>query len=398
MTRKEISRRTMLRRTGCVAALSLLGTPQIFAGQKKATGEILRMGILSDQPNIYYGWPTVGLTAQGELLVSVSGGREEHVCPFGRVELFRSKDQGKTWTWPQTIYDGPTDDRDSGILVTSKGTILITTFTSLAYWEYVMKKEVELRAKGEKGKRLSDERYRRWMAVHTRISEQQLQKELGCWMLRSTDGGVNWSERYSSIYNSPHGPIELSDGRLLYPGKDLWSSDKEMGCSVSKDDGKSWEKLSIIPHPEGVNVTKEYHELHGVEAKDGTIVVQIRSHAKATNGETLQTESSDGGKTWSMPHSIGVWGLPSHLIRLKDDRLLMTYGYRRAPFGNQARLSEDNGKTWSEPIYVSKDGDQGDLGYPSTVQFSDGTLFSVWYESMKKNPKAVLRYAHWKIL
>ena len=37
---------------------------------------------------------------------------------------------------------------------------------------------------------------------------------------------------------------------------------------------------------------------------------------------------------------MGVWGLPSHLLRLRDGRLLMTYGYRRAPFGNQARDHE----------------------------------------------------------
>jgi hypothetical protein len=45
-------------------------------------------------------------------------------------------------------------------------------------------------------------------------------------------------------------------------------------------------------------------------------------------GETLQCESADGGKTWCEPHEIGVWGLPSHLLRLRNGNLLMTYGYR----------------------------------------------------------------------
>lgn len=397
MSNSKMNRRNMIGRTVSAAALiSLAGTPRVFAAQKKVTNEILRTGIISDQPNYYYGWPTVAITKDDELLVSSSGGREHHVCPFGRVDLFRSKDIGKTWTWPQTIYDGPTDDRDSGILVTAKGTILVTTFTSLAYWDYTMKKESDLRSKGKKGK-MSDGQFKKWSAVHQRMTDQQRTKELGCWMIRSTDGGITWSERYSSIYNSPHGPIELSNGRLLYPGKKLWEPNKEIGCSISGDDGKTWTDFSKIPSPKDVNVPQEYHELHGVEASDGTIIVQIRSHAKATSGETVQTESADGGKTWSMPHSIGVWGLPSHLLRLKDNRILMTYGYRRSPFGNQARISEDNGKTWSGELYVSKDGVRGDLGYPSTVQLKDGSLFSVWYESMDQYPKAVLRYAHWKI-
>jgi hypothetical protein len=137
--------------------------------------------------------------------------------------------------------------------------------------------------------------------------------------------------------------------------------------------------------------------LHAVEATDGTLIAQIRNHNEADKGETLQTESKDGGKTWTEPHSIGVWGLPSHLLRLRDGRLLMSYGHRRKPFGNQARLSTDNGKTWGEPILLSGDGKSGDLGYPSTVELKDGTLLTVWYESMTEPKLAVLRQAKWRL-
>ncbi len=74
----------------------------------------------------------------------------------------------------------------------------------------------------------------------------------------------------------------------------------------------------------------------------------------------------------------------------------MTYGHRRAPLGNQARLSEDHGRTWSGPIIISDDGMSSDLGYPSTVELDDGTLLSVWYERLKTSPMAVLRQARWK--
>src|SRR6185312_2806185 len=120
----------------------------------------------------------------------------------------------------------------------------------------------------------------------------------------------------------------------------------------SSDDGQTWRWLAEIPTRAGDNASDNYHELHAVEADDGTLIAHIRNHNKANAGETLQTESKDGGKTWSQPHSIGVWGLPSFLTRLRDGRLLMTYGYRRAPFGNQARISTDHGKTWSEPIVI----------------------------------------------
>ena len=41
-------------------------------------------------------------------------------------------------------------------------------------------------------------------------------------MLRSTDGGMNWSAPYRVPVNSPHGPVALSSGRLVYAGKKLW--------------------------------------------------------------------------------------------------------------------------------------------------------------------------------
>ena len=75
----------------------------------------------------------------------------------------------------------------------------------------------------------------------------------------------------------------------------------------------------------------------------------------------------------------------------------MTYGYRRAPFGNQARLSTDSGRSWSDPLTIYGDGTSGDLGYPSTIEFDDGSLLTVWYEHLKDSPHAVLRQAHWRI-
>jgi sialidase-1 len=216
-------------------------------------------------------------------------------------------------------------------------------------------------------------------------------------VIRSTDGGKSWSARIPTIVNSPHGPIQLKDGRLLYAGKQLWSGDKKVGVAESKDDGLTWQWLAEIPTRKGDDAAKAYHELHAVEAADGMLIAQIRNHSAANKGETLQSESKDGGKTWSEPHPIGVWGLPSHLLRLRDGRLLMTYGHRRKPYGNQARISKDNGKIWGEAMIISGDGIGGDLGYPSTVELADGTLLTIWYETMKEPKLAVLRQATWRI-
>jgi hypothetical protein len=60
----------------------------------------------------------------------------------------------------------------------------------------------------------------------------------------------------------------------------------------------------------------------------------------------------------------------------------MSYGHRRPPYGNQARVSEDQGGSWSDAITISGDGISSDLGYPSTVELTDGSLLTVWYEVM----------------
>jgi sialidase-1 len=371
----------MLTRRALLSSAAVAALP----ARASSLARVDSVAIISRQPEFYHGWPTLAQRKNGELLVAYSGGREAHVCPFGRVELMRSSDGGRTWSWPEVIMDTAIDDRDAGVFETLAGSLLVTTFTSLAYQPVL-----------DRAKDWPAEKLDRWQAVNRRTVEKQRQALLGTWMLRSTDGGMTWSAPFRVPLNSPHGPVALADGRLIYVGKQLWESGKKVGVSESVDDGKTWRWLSDIPTRPGDKV-EEYHELHAVQAADGRIIAHIRNHNAANDRETLQCESQDGGKTWSTPHEIGVWGLPSHLLRLRDGRLLMSYGHRRAPFGNQARISADNGRTWSEPMILSADGAGGDLGYPSTIERPDGQLVTVWYESLKGSPHAVLRKAEWSI-
>ncbi len=387
MPTSSVSRRRFLKTTGSVAACALAGWARCAHADPAA--KILATKIISQEPQYYHGWPTVMRRSNGDLWVAWSGGREAHICPFGQVHAMTSRDNGDTWTWPRVLLDSAIDDRDSGMLETAKGTLLVTTFTSLAY-ESVLEKQIAAAT-------WPPEKLARWKAAHARLSDAERKAELGEWLIRSTDGGKTWSTRLPTVVNSPHGPIQLRDGRLLYAGKELWTDAQRIGVCESLDDGQTWRWLSEIPTRNGDQAGESYHELHAVEAADGTLVAQIRNHNKANSGETLQSESKDGGKSWSEPHAIGVWGKPSHLIKLRDGRLLMSYGYRRAPFGNQARISSDHGRTWSEPMVISADGSGGDLGYPSTVELADGTLLTIWYESMKGNAHAVLRQAHWSL-
>ena len=59
-----------------------------------------------------------------------SGFRMKHVCPFGKVVISYSDDEGKTWTRPTVVMDTPLDDRDAGILPFGENSVIITSFNN----------------------------------------------------------------------------------------------------------------------------------------------------------------------------------------------------------------------------------------------------------------------------
>jgi len=366
-----------------ISVLIFLSGEGLFAAPKFSVDETK---IISPEAEYFHGWPTIERLANGNLMVVYSGGREDHVDPFGRIEAMISRDEGKTWSWPRVIMDSATDDRDGGLLETNKGTLLVAFFTSIAYQKHLAAPERRI------NKIFGDDaaaHIKRSQMADARLLPENQKDDVGYWMIRSTDGGMTWSRRLAMPCYSPHGPTQTADGRIFYAGAD----GKRNGAWVSDDDGVSWKLLSEIPGRPG--------EVHGLEAANGTLIVHVRDKVAPPEGgkprwATTQTESEDGGKTWSDPHEI-VAGFPSHLLRLKNDDLLITYGVRKEPFGVRAKLSQDNGKSWSEEMILTDDGATEDLGYPSTVQLDDGSLLTVWYEVPKDSFKAQIRQARWHL-
>lgn len=354
----------------------------------------------------YVGWPTITRQKSGRLTLVYSGGRAHHVCPFGQVHIQHSDDNGKTWTWPRTLVDGPLDDRDAGVLETSKGTLIVNWFTSNCWKTFL--EITDPKALKERLEHLPEEEVTQWKLRAKHITDELSAKELGTWCIRSNDGGQTWSNRIDTVAGSPHGPIELSDGSLLYPGKhnthDLSMMDKgtplrpQIGAARSTDDGQSWQWLSDITPMQG-HESAAYHELHGVQAADGRIVVHIRNHNELHKHDVLQTHSLDGGKTWAPVTNTGLKGYPAFLMRTRAGQLISTFGHRFEPLGNQVAISEDHGQTWSKQMPINTDS-QGDIGYPSTTEIDDNVFISLWYDTHgSMNAKQPgLRVARWRIV
>ncbi|NIP93508.1 MAG: twin-arginine translocation signal domain-containing protein, partial [Akkermansiaceae bacterium] len=86
MSSERIDRRNFLK-TSAAATMAIAAAPA--AGAAPASG-IIETKVISQLPHRYHGWPTLARRRNGELLLVCSGGRESHVCPFGRVDLMRT--------------------------------------------------------------------------------------------------------------------------------------------------------------------------------------------------------------------------------------------------------------------------------------------------------------------
>lgn len=346
--------------------------------------------VICKQDGRYIGWPTVAKTADGELLVVFSGDRDEHVCPYGKTYLVRSRDHGETWSQPQLINNTPLDDRDAGTVVLKSGVIVITWFTSLAF-------EVD-----EYHTWISKDISDGWKEASRKISNKDRAKWLGSWSRRSEDGGKTWSEPIINVVSTPHGPIQLSDGRLLYMGTLMPFTSQRIGVEVSRDEGKTWEVIGEVPRvEEPIRREVEMCEPHVCETSDGRIIGIIRKNCEVEKRGMYQTESTDGGYTWSEPKEIlkdgqPIKGYPPHLLKLKDGRVLLSYGYRLEPYGEKACLSSDDGKTWDvENEIMISEAPNGDLGYPSSVELDDGEIFTVYYQVDKAGEMPCLMGTIW---
>ena len=347
--------------------------------------------IETETPLTYHAWPTLCNAGNDRLLAVCSGGREKHVCPFGRIYLYESNDGGCRWSAPRILTGGPLDDRDAGLTVAGDGSLLLNWFTSICYLE-----------------RFSPENTPpHWRKIEQGITADTINRELGFFTMRSTDGGRTWSEKKPAPVNNVHGPALLRDGSLLWIGRNRGqiSRGTRFGDQVrayrSTDHGRTWELEALMPEiPVPGSTYQNWHELHTIQDRtDGVIYTQIRFQPDGMPIEDVgiwQTESGCG-KIWNTPHFV-CNGHPPHLMQLKDGRLLMSYGCRRLPLGIRCRIGikKFGHFWWGEELILSDDSESLDVGYPSTVQLDDETLVTLWYEFRSDKGVASLRWMKWK--
>ena len=97
------------------------------------------------------------------------------------------------------------------------------------------------------------------------------------------------------------------------------------------------------------------------------------------------------------PGAVGVPRLTTPPAATLDRRGRPTYGYRLAPFGERAIVSYDDGTSWDTDLVLRDDGPDTDLGYPSSVELSDGAIFTVYYQKRAPGELCSLLWTRWEL-
>ena len=351
--------------------------------------------VIYRDPAVYASFPNLARLPDGSVICAFRHAKDRqslygsvtHIDPTAKDVYLLSRDGGKSFQKRlHTIVNDRFSDQDPCVNVLRDGRIIVTYFR----WE--------LCALGRGKKKWGSEQFETYGRT---LWEQYDCFPGGVAYSISDDLGATWTHhprlhvKGMSETGGIRGNItELSNGDLLLPfyGSNSTSELDRSGLIVSHDRGESWEYLTTMAFdPE---CKKNYLEPNIYQTAGGKIVGLYRTQTNfrlpgvsfdSTYLNLHVSESTDGGKTFGPVREIpGLWGSsPFHALRLRDGRVLLSYGYRRKPFGIRARICDPELEHIEdgEELILVDDAPNGDLGYPHAVQLDDGSVLVAYYIS-----------------
>ena len=343
----------------------------------------------------YVSFPNLAFLSDGRMMCAFRHARERqqeygrvtHVDPTAKDVFILSEDGGETFSKElHVIADDEMSEQDPCVNVLSDGRIIVTYFR----WD--------LCTKGEGGLRWGEDQFKAYGRVL--FDRYDCLPNGACYAI-SDDNGQSW-KRYGPI-RIPGVPefaavrgnlVEMPDGCLLLPCYSALNLG-ELSRSVlllSKDRGETWERLSDMAFDS--SCVKNYLEPGIYCTPRGKLVGLYRTQTdflkpgvdfEQTYLNLHISESYDGGKTFGPVREIqNLWGSsPFHALRLPDCRVLLSYGWRKEPYGIRVRICDPELEhiEEGEEIVLCDDAPNGDLGYPHAILLKDGTVMVAYYIS-----------------
>ena len=352
-----------------------------------------RTVILHKDDFAYNSHPSIAVLDNGEWLAVFGSSRrrepKQHPPgdPLFRNLLVRTADRGATWSEPAFVPDFDWYGVECpGIAQLANGTVVLTQFR---FGWYPLGLARQRRAAGEPiYLSLPGREHGGWTEEFTDADWERSQRTWargyhGLYAHLSADRGhtfdtvkIDCASVPRRLYPHRGGGAGGRTGRLR--GHRAPSAAAEGGYvpgHLRRRRALNWDPpVLMVPSPE-----QEYGEPDLAEVAAGEIYCILRTDSRG--GYLQSCRSMDGGATWSAPELTPMYGGPGHLLNLADGRLLCTYGRRKAPFGVRASLSDDGGRTWDleREIVIRADLPNGDLGYPTTIEYAPGELFCCYY-------------------
>jgi len=347
----------------------------------------------------YVAFPNLARLADGTVICAFRHAKERqkefgkytHIDPTAKNVYIVSPDGGKSFDPAlQLILDDEMSDQDPCVSVLSDGRIIVT------YFRWAMCPI------GEGPKLWGEENFKNYgrSAENGRYDCYPT----GAAYCISDDNGKTWRHMPNLVVEGAPSGIavrgnitELPDGTLLMPYYGALKQGQLSSCGLlrSLDHGETWTPYSIMAFD--LDCKKNFVEANIYRTESGRIIGLFRTQSdyQAAKRAGISFEetylnlhiavSDDEGKTFGPLQEIeNCWSSnPFHALRLKSGKVLLTYGYRRAPFGIRARLcnAELTDIAEAEELILRDDAPVGDLGYPNSIQLDNGDILVTYYIS-----------------
>lgn len=336
--------------------------------------------MIYQDPQFHAAFPSVVRLKNGELYVAfrrapnrkIFGEKgTSHVDANSYLVAVRSKD-GKTWTKdPELIYAHPFGgSQDPCLLQLRDGSLLCASYG----WAFV-------RPDG-------------FPNLKKPYVENGTSVFLGGYLVKSKDDAKSWQGPLyppripqEILYTAMGNPVPAYNRGALWEAKDgriLWvvaNTDRETPNKtsnhliVSEDKGLTWQYSAVVAVDDKIS----FNETSVYETPKGDIVAFMRT--EDNDDQACIARSTDGGKTFKPWQKMGFQGHPLQALRLPDNRVLLSYGYRHKPLGIRARIlnAECTDFATAPEIVLRTDGGTGDLGYPWAVQLDKKRVLVTYY-------------------
>jgi sialidase-1 len=287
-----------------------------------------------------------------------------------------SSDDGKTWSEPRRMYDGPgpgvpTDEMCCLLLKARSGAILAVYM---------------------------DKASDKWVWDEAR-NEASTDSRLDIWSIRSLDDGKTWIDRqkvFDGCCGALIGMMQTSTGQIVVPMEPLLERNRwgTYTC-VSGDDGKTWQHGNTIDlggrgHHDGAM------EGTVAELSNGRLLMLLRTNLD----RFWEAYSDDGGRYWRelRPSLLDASSSPGWLIRLASGRLALLWNrlylegqntivpgggpaYSERPASWQRAelslaFSADDAKTWTQPVVIVREPGAW-LSYPYAIERRPGEIWVI---------------------